>query len=88
MSLPSILFTACVDWVSGWAVDQICRGSSVGASRLLDLNFANDAMIPAETLKAKGLPTKLEDDDNIFPPSESVTRVINPGCSWRCVWQW
>lgn len=26
-------------------------------------------------------------DDNILPPSESVARVMNIGCSWRRVWQ-
>ncbi len=48
--LAPSLFSTCMDWVLGRAVDQSHCGASVGNTRVTDLVFADDAVILAESL--------------------------------------
>ncbi len=48
--LAPTLFNVCMDWVLGRTVDGSSCGASVGDIKVTDLDFADDAVIFAETL--------------------------------------
>ena len=48
--LAPTLFNVCMDWVLGRTVDGSSCGTSVGNFKVTDLDFADDAVIFAETL--------------------------------------
>ena len=56
--LAPTLFNACMDWVLGRTVDSSPCGASIGNFIVTDLDFADDAVILAESLEA--LVTALE----------------------------
>ena len=49
--LAPTLFNACMDWVLDRTVDQSSCGTSIGDFKVTDLDFADDAVIFAETLE-------------------------------------
>ena len=49
--LAPTLFNTCMDWVLGRAVGQSLCGVSIGNFRVTDLDFADDAVILAESLE-------------------------------------
>ena len=49
--LAPSLFNTCMDWVMGRAVDQSHCGACIGNTRITDLDFADDAVIFAESLE-------------------------------------
>ena len=48
--LAPTLFSACTDWILGRRLQRSRCGASFGNVRISDLDFANDAVIFAETL--------------------------------------
>ena len=49
--LAPSLFGVCMDWIMGRTVDQGFRGASFGEVGFTDLDFADDAVIFAETMR-------------------------------------
>ena len=49
--LAPSLFNTCMDWVLGGAVDRSRCGADIGNTRITDLDFADDAVIFAESLE-------------------------------------
>lgn len=49
--LAPTLFNTCMDWILGRAVDRSSCGASIGNFKVTDLDFADDAVILAETLE-------------------------------------
>jgi len=47
--LAPTLFSACMDWILGRMLERSSCGSSFGNVRIFDLDFADDAVIFAET---------------------------------------
>ncbi len=48
--LPPTLFSTCMDWIMGRISERSSCGASVGNVKISDLDFADDAVIFAETL--------------------------------------
>ena len=48
--LPTTLFSICVDWILGRMSERSCCGASFGNVKISDLDFADEAVIFAETL--------------------------------------
>ena len=53
--LAPSLFSACMDWVLGRTVDRSRCGADVGNVKITDLDFADDAVIFAESLEVLAL---------------------------------
>ena len=49
--LAPSLFNTCMDWVLGRAVDRSRCGADIGNTKITDLDFADDAVIFAESLE-------------------------------------
>ena len=49
--LAPSLFSACMDWIMGRVVRRTSCGASFGDVRITDLDFADDALILAETIE-------------------------------------
>ena len=49
--LAPSLFSACMDWIMGRVVGRTSCGVSFGDVRITDLDFADDAVILAETIE-------------------------------------
>ena len=49
--LAPSLFNTCMDWVLGRAMDRSRCGADIGNTRITDLDFADDAVIFAESLE-------------------------------------
>ena len=48
--LAPILFSTCMDWILGRMSERSSCGASFGNVKIFDLDFADDAVIFAETL--------------------------------------
>ena len=48
--LPPTLFSACIDWILGRMSERSSCGASFGNVKIPAVNFADDAVIFAETL--------------------------------------
>ena len=88
--LAPSLFSACMDWIMGRVVGGAGRGVSFGDVRITDLDFADDAVVFAETLEIlTGALERLSEEAEPLGLRVSwlKTKVQASATSWMLLWR-